>query len=203
MPHSSKATYGGMAHGAVELTAVLTNLAPVRRRGEPCTHPGAASRVAVWEFPVWSSSVRRIESAADGRLEDAQQRAWRCLVVPGSHSARDGTAVPGMAAQRRDGRTRPKVTEETRSTGLMSRCCPARAWGRRSYLFRGFRRPLSRGATRRPYGSGRHSITELTLAFPHSSRIVPGMASRGGLAEQRRDMIPKRCQRAGVARILL
>jgi hypothetical protein len=52
MSHSSKATYGGMAHNALELMVVLTNLAPVGRRGESCTCPGAASRVAVWELPV-------------------------------------------------------------------------------------------------------------------------------------------------------
>jgi hypothetical protein len=56
--HSSKAAYSGMAHSAAELMVVLTNLAPVGRRGEPCTHPGVASRVAVWELPVWSPSVR-------------------------------------------------------------------------------------------------------------------------------------------------
>jgi hypothetical protein len=50
--HSSKATYGGMAHSAVELMAVLTNLAHVGRRGESCTCPGAASKVVVWELPV-------------------------------------------------------------------------------------------------------------------------------------------------------
>jgi hypothetical protein len=41
------ATYGGMVHSDVELMAVLTNLARVGRRGESCTCPGAASRVAV------------------------------------------------------------------------------------------------------------------------------------------------------------
>jgi hypothetical protein len=49
------------------------------------------------------------------------------------------------------------------------------------------------------YVSGWHSVTELILAFPHSSRTVPGMAAQGGLVEQPRDMIP----RAGVAGILL
>jgi hypothetical protein len=58
VPHSSKATYGGMAHNAVELMVVMTNLAPVGRRVESCTCPGAVSRVAVWEFPVWSPFVR-------------------------------------------------------------------------------------------------------------------------------------------------
>jgi hypothetical protein len=52
VPHSSKATYDGMVYNAVELMVVLTNLAPVGRRGEPYTRPGAASRVAVWEFIV-------------------------------------------------------------------------------------------------------------------------------------------------------
>jgi hypothetical protein len=114
----------------------------------------------------------------------------------------DGATAPGMVAQRR-GWHRAGGDKETRSTGLMSRCCPTRARGRHSYLFRGFRRHLSRGATWRSYGSGRHSVTELTPALPHSSRTVPGMAGQGGLAEQRRDMIPRRCPRAGVARIRL
>jgi hypothetical protein len=90
-----------------------------------------------------------------------------------------------------------------RSASLMSRRCPARARGRCPYLFRGFRHPLSRGAAWRPYGSGRHSVTELTPAFPHSSRTVPRMANQGGLAEQRRDIIPRQCQRASVVGICL
>jgi hypothetical protein len=32
---------------------------------------------------------------------DAQQRVWRCPVISGSHSVRDGAAVLGMVAQRR------------------------------------------------------------------------------------------------------
>jgi hypothetical protein len=61
-------------------------------------------------------------------------------------------------------------------TSLMSRRRPVRARGRRLYLFRVFRHPLSRGATWRQYESGRHSVTELTPTFPHSSRTVSGMA---------------------------
>jgi hypothetical protein len=117
------------------------------------------------------------------------------------------STVPGMALQclgwwhsGGDGRTGPKVTH---STGPTSRRRPERARGRRSYPFQGFHRPLSRGATWWWYGSGRHSVTELTLVFPHSSRTVPGMATQGGLVEQCRDMIPRRCQRAGVAGIRL
>jgi hypothetical protein len=52
------ATYGGMAHSVVELMVVVANLAPCGHRGESCTCPGATSRVAVWELPVRSSSVR-------------------------------------------------------------------------------------------------------------------------------------------------
>jgi hypothetical protein len=131
------------------------------------------------------------------------------------HSSRDGDLLssraptaPGMVLQcwgwwhnGGDGRTGLEVAEETCSTSPTSRRRPVQARGRRLYPFRGFRRPLSRGAVCRPYGSGRHSVRELTPAFPHSSSTVPGMASRGGLAEQRRDMIPRWCQRTGVARI--
>jgi hypothetical protein len=76
---------------------------------------------------------------------------------------------PGWWHSSGDGRTGPEVMEETRATGLMSRRCPARARCMHPYLFRGFHRPLSRGATWRPYGSGRHSVTESTPAFPHSA----------------------------------
>jgi hypothetical protein len=72
MPHSSKATYGDVAHSAVELMVVLTNLASVG----VVASPGAASRIVVWEPLVWSSSVHQLEGWADGGLEDAQQRTW-------------------------------------------------------------------------------------------------------------------------------
>jgi hypothetical protein len=49
---------GGMAYSAVELMAVLANLAPAGRHGVSCSRLGAASRVVVWELPVWSPSVR-------------------------------------------------------------------------------------------------------------------------------------------------
>jgi hypothetical protein len=59
--------------------------------------------------------------------------------------------VSGMALQcpgwRRgggDGRTGPMVTEETRLTGPMSRCCPGRAQNRHPSPFLGFHRPPSR-----------------------------------------------------------
>jgi hypothetical protein len=81
-----------------------------------------------------------------------------------------------------------------RSTGQMSWCCPAREQGRRPYLFRGFRHPLSIGTTWGSYGSGRHSVTELTLAFSHSAKdgrtgrvggTVPGCDSQA-VSEDRR-----------------
>jgi hypothetical protein len=102
-----------------------------------------------------------------------------------------------------DARTGPELAEQTRSTSLTSWRRPVRARGKHPYPFRGFRRPLSRGAACWPYGSGWRSVTELTPTFPHSSPTVPGMAARGGLTEQRQDAIPRRCQRVGVARIRL
>jgi hypothetical protein len=78
-----------------------------------------------------------------------------------------------------DGRTGPELTEGTRSTSPTSRRRPVRARGRCLYPFRGFRRPFSGGAVCRPYGSGRHSVAELTPTFPHSSPAVPGTAARG------------------------
>jgi hypothetical protein len=39
---------------------------------------------------------------------------------------------------------------------------------------------------------------EMTPAFPHSARTAAGMAAQCGLVKQRRDMIPRRCQRASV-----
>jgi hypothetical protein len=108
--------------------------------------------------------------------------------------------VPGMTLQCQgwwrsdgDGGSRPEVTEETCSAGLTSRHRPGRARGRWSYRFLGFHRPLLRSATWRRYGSERHSVVELTPAFPNSSRTALGMAAQRGLVEQRRNMIPKRC----------
>jgi hypothetical protein len=141
--------------------------------------------------------------------QELMTEGWR------SHSSRCGDVLsswapttPGMVLQCSgwqysggDGLTGPELAEGTRSTSPTSQHRLVRARGRRPYPFRGFRRPLSRGAACRLYGSGRHSVTKLTPAFRHSSPAVLGMAAWGGLAEQRRDMIPRRCQRAGVMRI--
>jgi hypothetical protein len=45
-------------YNVVELMAILTNLVPAGRRGESCSRPRAALRVAVWGLPVRSPSVR-------------------------------------------------------------------------------------------------------------------------------------------------
>jgi hypothetical protein len=122
-------------------------------------------------------------------------------------SSRVPTAL-GMAAQGPewlhsggDGCTGPEVTGETRSSGLMSQHCPAWAWGRCPYPFRGsvvlFR---GRGAP-----AVRERVTQchgVDTRLTAQRRIAAGMATQGRrLAEQRRGRIPRRCQRAGVARI--
>jgi hypothetical protein len=43
----------------------------------------------------------------------------------------------------------------------------------------------------------------MTPTFPHSTCTTPGMATKGGLVEQRWDMIPRRCQRVGLVEIRL
>jgi hypothetical protein len=88
--------------------------------------------------------------------------------------------MPGMVAQRGDGCIGPELMEETCSTGPTSRRRPARARGRLTYLFRGSRRPLSRGATQGPYRSGWHSVTELTLALLHIPIQCQGWPHREG-----------------------
>jgi hypothetical protein len=135
-----------------------------------------------------------------GLTEGWRMHIGRC----GGVSSSRAPTVAGMALQcpRRwhsggDGRIGPEVMKETRSAGLMSRRRPGRARGRWPYPFRGFPRPLSRGATWGRYRSGWYNVLELTPAFPHSSRTALGMAAQRGLVEQRRDTIPRRCQRAG------
>jgi hypothetical protein len=87
--------------------------------------------------------------------------------------------------------------EETRSTGLTSRRRPVWARGGCPYPFRGFRVPFGAPAVQE-WVVQCHKV-EIGLTAQHCT--VAGMASPGGLAKQRRDMIPRRCQRAGVAGI--
>jgi hypothetical protein len=102
----------------------------------------------------------------------------------GSFSSSRAPTVSGMTLQcsgwwhsSGDGCTGAEVTKVMRSAGQMSRCRPERVRGRWPYPFRGFHRPLSRGATWRRYESERHNVMELTPAFPHSSHTVPVMAA--------------------------
>jgi hypothetical protein len=108
------------------------------------------------------------------------------------------STASGMALQclgwRRDGGdgcTGPMVTEGMRLTGPMSRRGPVRAWNRRpspfessAVLFQGCGAP----AVREWAAQCRGAYTGLTA----QCRTVAGMASPGGLAEQRRDMNPRR-----------
>jgi hypothetical protein len=152
---------------------------------------------------VWSPSVRLFEGWVDERPEAAQRQAWRCPIGLGSHSVGDDAAVRGMVAQRGgDGHTGPKVMEETRSAGLMSRRRPrlARSSGRTPFegatiLFRGVRRGGGMGVDR--------TVSSNDTGLPAQYRTASGMATQCGLVEQRRDMIPRRCQRTGVAGIRL
>jgi hypothetical protein len=122
----------------------------------------------VWDLLLWSSCVRQLEGRADGRPAVPQRWAWRRLVILDSHSARDGAAVPGMVAWQwgwphradGDGGDAPHwfdVTtlsrEGTRQVSVPSSRVPPSSF---------------EGAACRPYESGRHSVTELTLALPHS-----------------------------------
>jgi hypothetical protein len=190
-----------MVCSAAEWMIVLTNLASGGRRGESCACPGLISRAVVWVPLVRLLCVRQLEGWADGGLEVTQRRTWRRLVVLGPHSTGDGATVLGMVAQRRgwphradgDGGDVPHWS----NVAALSRASARQAFITFSRV------PLSsfEGAACRSYGSGRHSVTELAPASPHSSSTVLGMASRGELAEQRRDMIPRRCQRAGMVGI--
>jgi hypothetical protein len=108
------------------------------------------------------------------------------------------STASGMALQclgwRRDGgdgHTGPMVMEGMRLTGPTSQCGPVRAWNRRpspfessAVLFQGCGAP----SVREWAAQCRGADTGLTA----QCRTVAGMASPGGLAEQRRDMTPRR-----------
>jgi hypothetical protein len=88
---------------------------------------------------------------ADSRVRLTEGRKVHSFVPGDALSSRAPTAS-GMAAHGTgwlhssgDGRTGSEVTGETRSIGLMSRRCLARAWSKCLYLFRGLCCPLSRG----------------------------------------------------------
>jgi hypothetical protein len=128
---------------------------------------------------------------------------WRCLVVPGSHSVKHGAAVPVMEAQRRVWRHRAGG-DEGDALHWSDVMAPSRAGLGLTSV------PLSRVPPSSLEGCDMEAVQEWVAQchrddtdLPHSSRTVPGMASQGGFVEQRRDTIPRRCQRAGVAGIHL
>jgi hypothetical protein len=99
-----------------------------------------------------------------------------------------------------DGRTGPMVTEETCLTGATSRRCPGRArnsvrppFEGSAVLFRGCGASAEQEWLAQCHGAD----TDLTAQY----HTVAEMASPGGLAEERRGMIPRRVR--GVARIRL
>jgi hypothetical protein len=102
--------------------------------------------------------------------------------------------APQCLGWRRDGGdacTGPMVTEGTRLTDLTSRHGPVRAWNRCSSPFEGSTvlfRGRSAPAVREWVAQCRGADTGLTA----QCRTVAVMASPGGLAEQRRDMTPRR-----------
>jgi hypothetical protein len=107
-------TCGGMVYNATEWMAILANLAPVGRRGESCSRPRAASRVAVWELPVRSPPY------AGSRVQPTKGHGMHSSGRGDVLSSRIPTA-PGRVLQRSgwwhsggDGCTGPTVTEETR-----------------------------------------------------------------------------------------
>jgi hypothetical protein len=142
--HTVLITSNGMVHSIVELMAVLANSVPAGRRGESYSRPGVASRGLCGDF----SFGRRPYADSRVRLTGGRK----------VHSSRRGSVLSswaptglGMAQQclgwrhgSGDDRTGLMVTEKTRLTGLMSRCCPGRARDRRPSPFRGFHRPISR-----------------------------------------------------------
>jgi hypothetical protein len=94
------------------------------------------------------------------------------------------------------------VTEETRLTGLRHSVVPC---GRETGV-----RTLFEGSAVLFQGCGVQAVQEWAAQCHGADTgltaqccAVVGMASPGGLAKQHRDMIPRRCQWAGVAGIRL
>jgi hypothetical protein len=87
---------------------------------------------------------------ADSRVQLTEGRTGHSSGRVGILSPRAPTAsgmalqCPGWRRDGGDGHTGPMVMEETRSTGLTSRCGPGRAQNRHPSPLRGFCRPLLR-----------------------------------------------------------
>jgi hypothetical protein len=125
-------------------------------------------RLQGWRCGSFSSGRRACVSSRVGLTEGRRSHSGGCGDVLSSRTP----TTPGMVLQcpgwwcgSGDGRTGPMVTEETHLTGLTSRRRPVRARDKCPYSFRGFHRPLSR-VRRAGCTSGRHIVTELTLALP-------------------------------------
>jgi hypothetical protein len=88
-------------HSTTEWTTVLANLASGGASWHALCPPRSDFEGGVLKSSVESSSVRRLEGAADGRSYGAQQLVWRRLVASYPHSVGDGDAVPGMVLGRR------------------------------------------------------------------------------------------------------
>jgi hypothetical protein len=126
-----------------------------------------------------------------------------CGDVPPSHDP----TVPGMALQclgwrhsGGDGHIGAEVTEEIRPAGLTSRHRPARAQGRHSYLFRGFRRPPSRGARGgvREWEAQCHGVdTGLAAQLPHSAED-DRTGWVGGTTSRYDSQVVLGCRRGGI-----
>jgi hypothetical protein len=135
-------TCGGMVYSVVELMAVPANLIPTGCRGESCSCPGAASRVAVWGLLIRPYAGSRVRLTG-GRKVHSSRRG-------GVLSSRTPTAsvmmlqCPGWRRGSGGGRTGPMVTKETCLTGPTSWRRPGRARDRHPSPFLGLRHPLSR-----------------------------------------------------------
>jgi hypothetical protein len=118
-------TCGGMASSAMELTAVLANLAPVGASWYvPCSHRSGfeGGGVAVGRP---AAIVGRFEGAVDGGPYVAQWQSWRRLVPARPNSVWMSSQCPAWCGSGGDGRTGLIATGMTDPASLTSRRGPA------------------------------------------------------------------------------
>jgi hypothetical protein len=143
--------------------------------------------------------VHQLEGLADGRSEAVQRQAWRRPVGLGSHNVRDGPAVPRMVEQRR---TWPHRAEGDGGDALHHPHITASSWAGTELVVVHFSRvsPSSfEGCDVEVVREWVAQCYEMTLAILHDTCTALGMAAQCGLVEQRRDLIPRRCQKTGMA----
>jgi hypothetical protein len=128
---------------------------------------------------------------------------WQRPVGLDSHCAGADPVVLGMVAQWRGW---PHRTGGDREDLLHRPYVTASSWAGVELVVV----PLSRVPSSSFEGRDMEEVREwaaqchgMTPAFPHSTRTALGMAVQCGLVEKRRDLIPRRCQRTGVAGIRL